>query len=448
MKNLIAIALLLLSVIQIAYAASPTASVVVASYESVSEIVWRNEIEREMYFTRFTPSSNTLSATVIKINPPCGSGYDFQASSAVFTNNGTGWFQKLYKFTTIASCNTATNVSTNGNWLSTWDYPISDDWWELCKFKDHDLGGLWGINAGDGLWAHSVQCTAFQSGDKFSREAKTKTAVKLVGGGTNKLFWVELEVHVYEIGVQCPYLELARPTGTEIGPTVYMGASVPDFYRIKVNSRYVEDDHKVKVQCRGDSLTDLKLEVLDYTGGEHWLRYTITPGTITEVVGLSPNYDGEIDGGNIASLEVEGLISVPAATATTVDKGFEFVHSSGTVTGALVRDNSYGMSLSSTANSTVIIDSNNDDTTAYFRVKNNTLNPNTGTTLFAIDENGTVTALSSVGAIQFVFNQNSIKIATGTGAPTVPHPNGSIYLRSDGTGPNLYVRQNGVWVAK
>jgi hypothetical protein len=39
-------------------------------------------------------------------------------------------------------------------------------------------------------------------------------------------------------------------------------------------------------------------------------------------------------------------------------------------------------------------------------------------------------------------------IAQGSGAPSSALPNGSLYLRSDGAGPNLYVRENGAWVAK
>jgi hypothetical protein len=39
-------------------------------------------------------------------------------------------------------------------------------------------------------------------------------------------------------------------------------------------------------------------------------------------------------------------------------------------------------------------------------------------------------------------------ITGGSGVPSSSQPNGSLYLRADGTGPNLYVRENGVWVAK
>jgi hypothetical protein len=40
------------------------------------------------------------------------------------------------------------------------------------------------------------------------------------------------------------------------------------------------------------------------------------------------------------------------------------------------------------------------------------------------------------------------QILSGSGAPAGSAPNGSLYLRTDGTGPNLYVRQNGAWVSK
>jgi hypothetical protein len=39
-------------------------------------------------------------------------------------------------------------------------------------------------------------------------------------------------------------------------------------------------------------------------------------------------------------------------------------------------------------------------------------------------------------------------ITSGSGAPSSSQPNGSLYLRTDGTGPNLYVRENGAWVSK
>lgn len=39
-------------------------------------------------------------------------------------------------------------------------------------------------------------------------------------------------------------------------------------------------------------------------------------------------------------------------------------------------------------------------------------------------------------------------ITVGTGVPATSEPNGSLFLRTDGTGPNLYVRENGAWAAK
>lgn len=39
-------------------------------------------------------------------------------------------------------------------------------------------------------------------------------------------------------------------------------------------------------------------------------------------------------------------------------------------------------------------------------------------------------------------------VTTGAGVPSADLPNGSLYLRTDGAGPNLYVRENGAWVAK
>ena len=50
--------------------------------------------------------------------------------------------------------------------------------------------------------------------------------------------------------------------------------------------------------------------------------------------------------------------------------------------------------------------------------------------------------------LYYVGITGGITITTGSGAPTSSQPNGSLYLRSDGTGPNLYVRQNGAWVSK
>lgn len=56
------------------------------------------------------------------------------------------------------------------------------------------------------------------------------------------------------------------------------------------------------------------------------------------------------------------------------------------------------------------------------------------------DGSGNMTATS--------FGIGSVTITSGSGAPSASVANGSIYLRTDGTGPNLYVRQNGAWVSK
>lgn len=46
------------------------------------------------------------------------------------------------------------------------------------------------------------------------------------------------------------------------------------------------------------------------------------------------------------------------------------------------------------------------------------------------------------------LGQGSPTITYGIGAPAGEEPNGSVYLRTDGAGPNLYARENGAWVAK
>ncbi len=45
-------------------------------------------------------------------------------------------------------------------------------------------------------------------------------------------------------------------------------------------------------------------------------------------------------------------------------------------------------------------------------------------------------------------NSSGPQDLSGNGAPSASVPNGSTYRRTDGTGPNFYVRENGVWVAK
>lgn len=49
---------------------------------------------------------------------------------------------------------------------------------------------------------------------------------------------------------------------------------------------------------------------------------------------------------------------------------------------------------------------------------------------------------------QLRLTEGGPAIVRCTGAPTLDLPNGSLALRDDGTGPNLYVRENGAWVAK
>lgn len=49
---------------------------------------------------------------------------------------------------------------------------------------------------------------------------------------------------------------------------------------------------------------------------------------------------------------------------------------------------------------------------------------------------------------QITYDESGPVIISGSGAPSVSVPNGSIYYRTDGTGPNLYVRENAAWVSK
>ncbi len=52
------------------------------------------------------------------------------------------------------------------------------------------------------------------------------------------------------------------------------------------------------------------------------------------------------------------------------------------------------------------------------------------------------------GSKIFMGGTSGPTITFGTGVPGTTEPNGSTFHRSDGTGPNLYVRENGVWVSK
>lgn len=43
---------------------------------------------------------------------------------------------------------------------------------------------------------------------------------------------------------------------------------------------------------------------------------------------------------------------------------------------------------------------------------------------------------------------SDVSVRVGTGVPSHSANNGSLFCRTDGTGPNLYVRENGAWVSK
>lgn len=53
---------------------------------------------------------------------------------------------------------------------------------------------------------------------------------------------------------------------------------------------------------------------------------------------------------------------------------------------------------------------------------------------------------SIVSRLQLVADGPTL--TQGAGVPTSTQPNGSLYQRTDGAGPNLYVREAGAWVAK
>jgi hypothetical protein len=79
----------------------------------------------------------------------------------------------------------------------------------------------------------------------------------------------------------------------------------------------------------------------------------------------------------------------------------------------------------------------------YGNSENNRTNPNS--TIEPVDD---VTRVK--GTFVFMFGSNGPTISQGVGAPppSPPPANGSLYLRTDGTGPHLYVGENGVWVPK
>lgn len=70
--------------------------------------------------------------------------------------------------------------------------------------------------------------------------------------------------------------------------------------------------------------------------------------------------------------------------------------------------------------------------------------------------NNNITKDVNINAIGFTIKNtesssmfNGVKITTGTGEPTIELPNGSIYVRANGsTNTTLYIRENNSWVAK
>jgi hypothetical protein len=65
----------------------------------------------------------------------------------------------------------------------------------------------------------------------------------------------------------------------------------------------------------------------------------------------------------------------------------------------------------------------------------------------ALDSTGKIEAYTS-DPIVTSLTVGTPTITSGTGVPGVSQPNGSLFLRMDGTGPNIYARENGAWVAK
>ena len=71
---------------------------------------------------------------------------------------------------------------------------------------------------------------------------------------------------------------------------------------------------------------------------------------------------------------------------------------------------------------------------------------------FAVDYGGTFRFIGTGATVQFdagmILGSGGPTITTGTGAPSHSAPNGSVYLRTDGTATTtLYVRASGAWTA-
>jgi hypothetical protein len=86
----------------------------------------------------------------------------------------------------------------------------------------------------------------------------------------------------------------------------------------------------------------------------------------------------------------------------------------------------------------------------YGNSENNTVLPDSS--LLPSDDlmhmNGTFVFNKGVDVPALSFGATGPTISKGLGAPTLSAPNGSLYLRSDGSGPYFYVRENGAWVGK
>lgn len=70
-----------------------------------------------------------------------------------------------------------------------------------------------------------------------------------------------------------------------------------------------------------------------------------------------------------------------------------------------------------------------------------------GTDNVAIQVTDGRASLKATDVTQLTLNTGA-RFTSGIGAPVAADPNGSVYIRTDGSGPNLYVRENGAWVAK